>query len=278
MRYSDIPRLLTMVAVWLLLLAWYFLAPRSSCVVSLGLILVFTLILIMSGAELALAKRQAFLSAFVVPGSGLNRLLGLPALLLAVEAVMAVILAVFLLASALTFASRQWSVMFADVLLLGLLLPRFYAGLQGQVVERYRFATARRWTMWASVALLWLESLIVLVFSAGDSYMGLRWQEVIAYAAVPPEVACPPMAQMASLVAAVDALGQWSVQNLQRNLSDLPQALMAATGVLASLGMSFLTAYVFSRALIGVVARPWLMWAPDPAERVPAPTPRDPAA
>ncbi len=67
--------------------------------------------------------------------------------------------------------------------------PRLYAGLEGQVVERYRFATARRWTMWASVVLLWLESLVVLVFSAGDSFMGLRWQEVIAYAAVPPEVA-----------------------------------------------------------------------------------------
>jgi hypothetical protein len=265
-RYSDIPRLLTMAAVWLLLVLWYFMAPRGGCILTLGLVVAFTLILLMSGAEIALAKRQAFLGAFVVPGSRLHRLLSLPALLLAIEALMAAILALFLLAVAVTFASRQWSVLFADVLFMGLLLPRLYAGLEGQVVERYRFATARRWTMWASVVLLWLESLVVLVFSAGDSFMGLRWQEVIAYAAVPPAVACPPMAQMAALVAAVDALGQWSVQNLQRNLSDLPQALMAATGVLASVSMSFLSAYVFSRALVGVVARPWDMWSPDRAE------------
>jgi hypothetical protein len=263
-RYSDLPRLLTMTIVWLLLLVWYFNAYRSGCLASVGLILLFALILLLSGTEIAMARRQAFIDAFLVPGSGLHRLFAHKGILVLTEAVMAALLAVFLLVSALTFAPRQWSLMFADVLLLGLLLPRLYAALEGQVHERYRYATARRWTMWASVVLLWLESLMVLVFSDGHDYMGLRWQEVIAHGANAPEVACPLLADMASIITAVQALGVWSVQNLARNFGDFPQALMATIGVLASVGLSFLTAYVYSRALVGVVGRPWTMWPSDP--------------
>lgn len=264
MRYSDLPRLLTMAIVWLLLLVWYFNAYRSGCLASLGLIALFTLILLLSGTEIAMARRQAFIDAFLVPGSGLHRVFAHKGVLIFTEALMSALLAVFLLVSALTFAPRQWSLMFADVLFLGLLLPRLYAALEGQVHERYRYATARRWTMWASVLLLWLESLVVLVFSDGHDYMGLRWQEVIAHGATAPEVACPMLADMASVIAAVQALGVWSVQNLARNFGDFPQALMGTIGVLASVGLSFLAAYAYSRALVGVVGRPWTMWASDP--------------
>jgi hypothetical protein len=66
----------------------------------------------------------------------------------------------------------------------------------------------------------------------------------------------------------VDALGQWSVQNLARSLADLPQALMASISLLVCIALSFLLAYAYSRALIGAVGRPWTMWriAPRPPD------------
>lgn len=260
MTYSDIPRLLTMVLVWLVLLAWHFLAGRSGCLTVIGLVALFTLVLTQSATEIALTKRQAFIDACLDPGGSLARLLGRRYLLVAQEAAKSLGLAVFLVVSALTLAPRQWSLMFAVVLLLGLLLPRFYGAFAGQVRERYRYATARRWTLWCSVALLWLEALIVLFFSSGENFMGLRWQEAIVHGARGPDIQCALVAQVAALLSALDALGFWSVQNLQRNLADLPQSLVAGLGLLAAMGLAFLRAYVFSLALIGVVARPWALW------------------
>jgi hypothetical protein len=263
LTYSDLPRLLTMVLVWLVLLAWHFLADRGGCLVAAGLVGLFALVLTLSATELALARRQAFIDACLEPGGTLRRLLGRRYLLIGVEAAKSLVLAVFLVVSALTLVPRQWSLMFAVVLLLGLLLPRFYAAFAGQVRERYRYATARRWTLWCSVLLLWLEALITLFFSSGEDYMGLRWQEAIVHGAREPAVGCAAVAQLGAVLSAVESLGFWSVQNLQRNLADLPQSLAAGFGVLASMGLAFLQAYVFSLALIGVVARPWSLWRPE---------------
>lgn len=260
MTYSDIPRLLSMALVWLILLAWHLLAGRSGCLPVIGLVALFTLVLTLSTTEIALAKRQAFIDASLESGGFLYRLFRRRYLLFALAAIKSLVLAVFLVVSALAFAPRQWSLMFAVVLLLGLLLPRFYGVFAGQVRERYRYVTARRWTLWCSVVLLWLEALIVLFLSSGENVMGLRWQEVIVHGAREPDIQCAIVAQWSAVLSAVESLGFWSVQNFQRNLADLPQALVAGFGLLASIGLAFLRAYVFSLALIGVVARPWALW------------------
>ncbi|MGE5154393.1 MAG: hypothetical protein ACM3ST_10280 [Bdellovibrio bacteriovorus] len=263
MTYSDLPRLLTMVLVWAALLAWHSLADRSGCLVAAGLVTLFTLILTLSSSELALARRQAFIDACLEPGGSLRRLLGRRYLLIGVEAAKSLVLAAFLVVSALTLVPRQWSLMFAVVLLMGLLLPRFYAAFAGQLRDRYRYATARRWTLWCGALLLWLEALISLFYSSGEGYMGLRWQEAIVHGARQPEVGCAAVAQLGAVLSAVESLGLWSVQNLQRNLADLPQSMAAGFGLLASMALAFLQAYVFSLALIGVVARPWSLWRPE---------------
>lgn len=262
--YSDVPRLMTMTVVWLLLLAWHFLAGQSGCLAVVGLVALFTLVLALSATELALARRQTFIAANLVEGSSLQRWLRRPYLLAAREAVWSLILALFLVVSVLSYAPRQWSLSFAVVLLSGLLLPRFYGAFAGQVREQFRYATARRWTLWCSVLLLWLESLVVLVFTSGEEFMGLRWQEVIVHGARAPDIGCAPVAQAAAILSAVDALGFWSIQNLRRSLSDLPQALVAGLGLIAAVVLTFLRAYVFSLALIGAVARPWVFWQPRP--------------
>ena len=260
--YSDIPRLLTMALVWAVLLAWHFLAGQGGCVAAIVLVALLALVLLLSSSEIALARRQTFLDATLEPSGSLVRLLGHPYLLIARMAVKSLLLALFLVASALTLAPRQWSLMFAVVLLAGLLLPRFYGILAGQVRERYRYATARRWTLWSSVTLLWLEALLVLVFSGGESFSGVRWQEVIVHGARVPDIHCAWVAQLAALLSALDALGFWSVQNLQRSLADLPQVLVAGFGLAAAAALAFLRAYCFGLALVGVVARPWALWRP----------------
>lgn len=258
--YSDIPRLLTMILVWLLLLAWFFLAGRSGCLAVVGLVALFTGVILMSASEIALARRQSFLGACLEPGATLGRLLRHPYLLLALQVAKSLLLATLLVSSALSLVPRQWSLMFAAVLLAGLLLPRFYSAFAGQLRERYRYAAARRWTLWCTVALLWFEALIVLLFSSGESFMGLRWQEVIVHGAREPQVQCALIAQVAAVLSAVDSLGFWSAQNLQRSLTDLPQALVAGFGLLAAMALAFLRAYCFGLALIGAVARPWTLW------------------
>lgn len=260
MTYNDIPRLFTMAIVWLMLLVWHLNAYRSNCAATLGLLVLFTLILFVSGAEMKLTTRRVFLIECLEPHSVLFRFLRRRYLLLAYELLKSAVLALFLLVSALGFAPRHWSLMFADVLLLSLLLPRLYAAFAGQLRDDYRYVTARRWAMWVSVLFLWLESLIVLLFSDGQDYVGLRWQEVISYAATAPDVHCAPVASAAALLSAVTSLGQWASQNLARSLNDLPQALMASISLLVSIGLSLLLAYAYSRALIGVVGRPWTMW------------------
>lgn len=264
MTYSDIPRLLTMTVVWLLMLTWQLNAYRSNCTATLALFVLFTVLLFVSGAEIALCRRRTFLHECIEPKSLLFRWLRRRQLLLAFELLKSAGLALLLLVSVLGFNARHWSLLFADVLLVGLLLPRFYLALNDQLRDQYRFTTARRWAMWVSTLLLWLESMMVLVFTVSQDYDGLRWQEVITYGATDPDVLCSTVASFAGLAAAVEALGQWSVQNLMRSLQDLPQALMAAISFMVSASLQLVLAYAYSRALIGAVARPWTMWQLNP--------------
>ena len=260
MRYADIPRILTMAFVWLLLLLWSLNAYRLGCVAGVGFSATLALILGISGGEMSLIRRRIFVREYLEPGGFLIGAFSRRYLLIAAEAFKSWIFAVFLMVSSIGFSSSQWSLMFADVLLLGLLLPRFYSAFKGQVREEYRYAAARRFAMWVSVLLLWVESLIPIFFSANENFTGLRWQEVIGYGASAPDVLCRPMADLVSIESSIRALGLWSAQNLTRSLNDLPQALMASLGLLASVALAFLFAYAYSRALIGAVGRPWTAW------------------
>jgi hypothetical protein len=259
-RYADIPRILTMSVVWLLLLVWSLNAHRFGCPVALGLVAALALILGIAGGEMSLIRRRVFIREYLEPGGYLYRAFGRRYLLIASEAFKSLFFAVFMIVSSIGFATSQWSVMFADVLVIGLLLPRFYGAFDGQVREEYRYAAARRLAMWVSVLLVWIESVISMFFSASENYTGLRWQEVIGYGASAPHVLCPPLADLVSIESSIRALGLWSTQNLARSINDLPQSLMASLGLLASVALAFLFAYAYSRALIGAVGRPWTAW------------------
>jgi hypothetical protein len=262
--YSDLPRLVSMAAVWLLMLTWQFNAGRIGCPAALALLGVFTLLILLSGAETGLARRRILLRECIDARGRLHRVLSRRFILVVLQVLKSAGLAVFLFVGALGFTGRQWSLLFADALLTVLLLPRFYLLFKDQVREDYRYAMARRWTVWASTLLLWSAAMLVLLYSTTQNYMGLRWQEVMTFAGPAPAVQCGPLQDLGALAAAVEALGHWSVQNLARNLQDPPQALVAFVSLLAAAGFALVLAYAYSRALLGAVARPWAMWRIPP--------------
>jgi hypothetical protein len=69
------------------------------------------------------------------------------------------------------------------------------------------------------------------------------------------------------------------MQNGARVANDPTQSVMLWVGWGSLLGFTFLTALAYSRALIGVMGRPWEMWGPAPdAGTVPTTTGAAPGA
>jgi hypothetical protein len=264
LRYQIVPRLLTMATVWGLLLLWFLVGAQAGCLVGLLFLAAMSAILALSGTEVAFYRHRAFLNEFVRPEGWLHGAVrsNIPRLIW--ELLKAVVLAAFLLISSLAFEPRHWSLLLAAVLLLSLLLPRLFAILDGAAREQYRWVLARRWGTWISTVALWIESLFILIYTPSQNYLGLRWQEVVAYSAAQPTPPCPMVGELSRITAMVDALGTWAIQNFWRALAHLPDALVATVALLGIFALSFLLAWTYSRALMGVLARPWVMWELPP--------------
>jgi len=196
------------------------------------------------------------------------------------ETTVAIVLGGLMMVGALIFEPRQWSLLFIDLLLLSLLIPRLVNAMSNQVRDEYRFAMARQWATWLSVLLLWGEAVMVLIISPPEYYVGMRWQEVVTYGVRQPDAACPLVAYAAQIYMVGLALAMWSVQNASRVLNDPTQAVMAWIGFLTLFGFTFAMALAFSRALVGVMGRPWEMWRrprkQPPANPGDSPTPKGP--
>jgi hypothetical protein len=265
-RYQIIPRLASMATVWTLLLVWFYVGSAIGCVGTLLFLAVLSAILAMSGTEIAFYRRRAFLQTFLRSEGWMHRTLRSNAPPLVLELLKAVALALFLLVSALSFEPHYWALLCADVLLLSLLLPRIYAGLGEAASEQYRWVLARHWATWISAFALWVPSMFILVYATpAQNYFGLRWQEVVSYSAAQSVPSCPLVGDLARIGAIADALGTWGIQNLWRSLSHTPDTIMAIIAVIGTSVIVFLLAWTFNHALMGVLARPWLMWHIPPS-------------
>lgn len=264
MKYSLIVRLGTMMIAWLALLAWYHYSATLSCSMVLAYFAILTVLLTMSGSEYAYARRRAFLNEYLFPGSWLFRLLDGRLLILLREAAKSALLALVLLVGTLLLETRQWSLLLADAFVLSLVLPRFMGSIGGVVRDEYRYALARRWAIWISSLLLWLESLLVMLFNPGTDYLGLRWQEVISYGAATPQLECTWLVDLSHSVALLDTLGVWAAQNVSRQAQDPSQIMMVGLGWLVALGLAFLFAWSYSQLIVGTLTRPWTTWGNMP--------------
>jgi hypothetical protein len=149
--------------------------------------------------------------------------------------------------------------LFIDLLMLSLLIPRLTAVMGDHVRQRYRYAIARRWAMMLSILLLWGEAVVVLMFSPPEDYFGMRWQEVVTYGVAQPDVLCPLVQSASEVYTVGQALAIWAVQNAARVSNDPTQVIMVWVGYAVLVGFSWLVALAYSRALVGVMARPWEM-------------------
>ncbi|MGB5737272.1 MAG: hypothetical protein WBM40_22835 [Thiohalocapsa sp.] len=271
--YAIVMRLLTMSIVWLSLLIWFLNAYRAGCVTALAVLALLGLVLLAAGMEKSLLRRRALFQECMAEQDRLFDLFHNRLVMTLYRATSALFLGLILLASALTFEPRQWSILFVDVLLMALLLPRLARSMGEQVHDEYRYALARQWGMWFSVALLWGEAIMVLTLSPPENYLGQRWQEVVTYGVSQSDVLCPQVADLTNVLAAAQALAMWAVQNASLVLNDPTQAVMVWVGFVSLFGLTFLVAWAFSQALIGVMARPWEVWS---LSAMPAPM-RNPA-
>ena len=263
--YAVVMRLLTMSIVWLMLLVWVFNASRAGCVVSVAVLALLGGVIFIAGSEQSHLLRRALLNETARHDGRVIPVLYNGLLLTLRDVIVAALLAVVLVASALTFAPQQWSVLFADLLLLALLIPRLARAMGNEVRAEYRFAVARQWAIWISLLLLWGEAVMTLAWYPPEDFTGMRWQEVVTYNLQVPDVACGWLHAVTKVLVTGQAIAMWAVQNGSRFANDPTQSVMLWVGYTSLIGFTFLTALAYSRALIGVMGRPWEMWRKAPA-------------
>lgn len=255
-----------MLLTWGALLGWHLTADRIGCPIAAALLALTAGLLMLSGTEVAFYRRHAFVSHYLQPRGILFRLLGRRALMLIRQGIRSLLLALLLLTAALSFETAQWLLLLADVFVLSALLAAFSSLVAGEVREPYRHPMGRHWAGRVNAVLLWLALATLMYFTPRENYTDLRWEEVLAFSAAQPAVACDALELLARLAAVAEALSLWSAQHLLVGLKEPTQAIMAWALFLAAFGASFLLAWTYSRALMGIVARPWHVWRDKPQE------------
>ncbi|WP_058555840.1 hypothetical protein [Thiohalocapsa sp. ML1] len=268
MKFQMLPRLTSMLTVWCVLLLWQLSAFGVGGVGALAFLLLLALPVTMSGAEAAFCRRHAFRSEYLTGPSWLHRIMGLEPLVFGLEAVKALLLTALLMIATLSLTLRGWAVLLLDVVILAMLMPRLPGLLADAAVKHtYVFALGRRWAIWFSTLLLWLESLAVLLLAAGDDYRGLTWEAALHYSVADGQLAGDGIvAAMLRLHDGAAGLGRWASWAVLG--ADDPVQRWAAVLVLAAVTVvGFLVALAYSRALIGALARPLAIWRPRPQRR-----------
>jgi hypothetical protein len=258
-------RLASMALVWLVLLAWHIAGPHIGWVGNALFVILISIPVAMSGAETAFYRRHAFRREYLKPDNWLHRLMGMEPLILGWEAIKALALTLLLMIGTLTLDMLGWSLLLAVVLVLSLLMPRLPGLLHGVVRPPYIYAMARRWAIWLSTSLLWLEAIVVLL-SAGDDYRGLSWWQIVDYATRPVGVECQNglVCTLLRLDTGVDTVASWSVNVLLKPVYVAADSIAAAMALCCILAFWLLMALAYSRALMGMMARPLEIWRPRP--------------
>jgi len=270
MKYHFLPRLSSMFAVWLLLVAWGLSAPQIGDLGNVLFLILISVPLSMSGAEAAFYRRHAFRNEYLIQPSWLHRLMGLEPLILGIEIVKALLLALLLMIGTVALSAREWALLLLDVLVLSLLMPRMPALLYSSVKPTYLYAMSRRWAIWFSTLLLWGESVLALALTRCDDYRALSWEDAVAYSAGPDTTpdATGVVAIMRRIDSGAEGLASWSSHQLLHASSvDLAQTIVATMTLISVLLMWFLLAWAYSRALVGTLARVMAIWRPRPPRR-----------
>jgi len=255
--YSSSFRFAAMLALGLGLYWWPDVAGRFGCAGTALYLLPFWIAATLSAAEGAFLRRYRFISYSLADDGRLGRVLRPGPLLLLRQGVGGLLLALLLLVGALALAPGQRLLLLADLVLLPLLLVALGWLLRGEIRSDILRPLVRQWAHRVNALLLWLALLLVLFHSPQMDYSGQPWQTVARQGALEVTVGCDALAVLARLQSVGGALALWAAQNLFGGLQEAEQLLMAWGLFTAAFGVSFLLAWVYSRALVGVWVGRW---------------------
>lgn len=255
--YMSLTGVIRMLAVWGGLLLWQWTADRLGCFVSTLFLVPLWVVLTLAASEAALIKRYTFIAQYLRAEGVLARLLRRRIVLLLWQAVKTLILALVLLVGAVFLDRGQWLVLLADILLMTILVVLFTRMLNNELKPGYRAFLGRHWAHWVNALLLWFCLVLVMFHTAHENYTGMSWQEAMHLSASNVTMACDELALLGRINAVGEALMWWGAQNYLQGLEHPAQLITAWLAFLAFFGVSFLIAWAYSRALVGVLSRPW---------------------
>lgn len=255
-----------MLGLWAGLLAWAWSAPWVGCPVAALVLVPLWLLLTSAGSELALLRRSTFVRQYLEPRGHLARWLGRRLLVLGWQAIKSLVPAVLLLLGVIWLEAIHWAVLAADLLLFATLIFVMDWGLVGELNPAYNAVLVRHWAHRLNALVLWSALTTTLYFSAHEDYRGMGPVAVVRLSAGGVSLGCDDLAVLARLGSASDALLWWAAEHLFGGLSDPAEQAVAWVGFLAAFGASFLLAWAYSRALVGVLARPWQVTRGTPGD------------
>jgi hypothetical protein len=213
----------------------------------------------LGGLEAAAQRRRAFVGQILAPGGRLWRLLRPGAVMALGQGVAGLGLAL-LLVVAVARGGGLPLLLLADVLLMALLVAGLRRLLAGEVQAPHRHALARRWAARLNTLMLWVAASGWLLAAPHPRWAGMSWEAVVAEAAAGVSTGCAALGVLARGAAAGEALALWAAQEVLTGLRDPVRALLAWLAFLGAFGASWILAWAWSRALVGVLARPWELW------------------
>lgn len=255
--YMSLSGIISLLSVWGILLLWHGTADRIGCFASALFLVPLWIVLTLAASEAALIRRYAFIAQYLRTEGLLARLLRRKIMLLLWQAVKSLFLALVLLVSSAFLDLVQWLVLLADTLLMAVLISVFSRILHKELKPGYLGFLGRHSAHWVNALLLWLCLVLVTFYTAHENYTGMSWQEAMHSSVSKVGMACDELALLGRINAAGEALMWWGAQNYLQALQSPAQLILAWLAFLAMFGVSFLIAWAYSRALIGVLSRPW---------------------
>jgi hypothetical protein len=164
--------------------------------------------------------------------------------------------ALLLLVGALGLSAGQRWLLLSDVLVLTLIQALVGRLFGGQIRSDIRGPLLRHWAHWLNALLLWLALPAMSLLSPKADYGGMHWDQALLAAAQQVQAGCDALAMLGRLQAAATALPGWAAENLLSHSDASEKTLTAWLLLFASVGVSFLFAWGYSRLLSGVAARP----------------------
>jgi hypothetical protein len=246
-----------MAGLWLLLAAWSMHSDRLGCLAGGSLVLVLGLAILSAGAEARLLRRHAFARAYLARRGLLSRWLSRYTLLTLWLGIRALALALLLVATLPLLGPVQWLILLGDVLVFAAVVRALRLLLRSEVRGGYLGPLAHAWAHRVNALLVWIALVVSLMFGERADLATVGVIDAVRHGAASVELGCDVLAVLARAAAAGESALWWAAQQLFAGLEDPTRRLFAWAGFIAVFGASFVFAWAWSRALGGLLARPW---------------------